>query len=94
MLSSIANSPGFGSGIDTAGLVDDAGAASRAPKVPRFGALTRANQDKASILAQARSDFSRLPRRKPFIPVLWRRHMIRTQSYLEQQIKLWNRSNS
>ncbi len=56
MLSSIANSLGFGSGIDTAGLVADLAAASRAPKVQRFDALTRANQAKVSTLAQARSD--------------------------------------
>jgi flagellar hook-associated protein 2 len=56
MLSSIANSLGFGSGIDTAGLVADLAAASRTPKVQRFDALTRANQAKISTLAQARSD--------------------------------------
>lgn len=56
MLSSIANSLGFGSGIDTAGLVADLAAASRTPKVQRFDALTRANQAKVSTLAQARSD--------------------------------------
>lgn len=56
MLSSIANNLGFGSGIDTAGLVADLAAASRTPKVQRFDALTRANQAKVSTLAQARSD--------------------------------------
>lgn len=56
MLTSIANSLGFGSGIDTAGLVADLAAASRTPKVQRFDALTRANQAKVSTLAQARSD--------------------------------------
>jgi flagellar hook-associated protein 2 len=53
---SIANSLGFGSGIDTAALVRDLAAASRAPKAQRFDALARANQSKVSALAQARSD--------------------------------------
>ena len=56
MLGSIANSLGFGSGIDTAALVSDLAAASRTPKVQRFDALARANQAKVSTLAQARSD--------------------------------------
>jgi flagellar hook-associated protein 2 len=56
MLTSIANSLGFGSGIDTAALVADLAAASRAPKVQRFNALLQANQAKVSSLAQARSD--------------------------------------
>lgn len=56
MVTSIANSLGFGSGIDTAALVADLAAASRAPKVQRFDALSRANQVKVSTLAQARSD--------------------------------------
>jgi flagellar hook-associated protein 2 len=56
MLTSIANSLGFGSGIDTAALVNDLAAASRAPKLQRFAALTQANQAKVSALAQARSD--------------------------------------
>ncbi len=56
MVSSIANSLGFGSGIDTAALVADLAAASRAPKVARFETLSRANQAKVSTLAQARSD--------------------------------------
>ena len=56
MLTSIANSLGFGSGIDTAALVADLAAASRTPKVQRFDALARANQAKVSTLAQARSD--------------------------------------
>jgi flagellar hook-associated protein 2 len=56
MLTSIANSLGFGSGIDTAGLVSDLAAASRAPKVQRFDTLARANQAKISALAQARGD--------------------------------------
>lgn len=56
MVSSIANSLGFGSGIDTAALVSDLAAASRSPKVARFDALSRAHQAKVSTLAQARSD--------------------------------------
>lgn len=56
MISSIANSLGFGSGIDTAGLVADLAAASRAPKIQRLDALAKTNQAKLSTLAQARSD--------------------------------------
>lgn len=56
MVTSIASSLGFGSGIDTAALVSDLTAASRTPKVQRFDALSRANQAKVSTLAQARSD--------------------------------------
>lgn len=56
MISSIANNLGFGSGIDTAALVNDLAAASRAPKVQRLDALVRANQAKISALAQAQSD--------------------------------------
>lgn len=56
MQTSIANSLGFGSGIDTAALVRDLAAASRAPKAQRFDSLARANQSKVSTLAQARSD--------------------------------------
>lgn len=56
MVTSIASSLGFGSGIDTAALVSDLAAASRTPKVQRFDALARANQAKVSTLSQARSD--------------------------------------
>jgi len=56
MVTSIANNLGFGSGIDTAALVADLAAASRAPKAARLDALSRANQAKVSTLAQARSD--------------------------------------
>lgn len=56
MVSSIASSLGFGSGIDTAGLVSDLAAASRGPKMQRLDALAKANQAKLSTLAQARSD--------------------------------------
>jgi flagellar hook-associated protein 2 len=54
--SSIANSLGFGSGIDTAALVNDLATASRAPKVKRLDALAQTNRAKISALAQARSD--------------------------------------
>ncbi len=54
--SSIANSLGAGSGIDTAALVRDLAAASRAPKAQRFDALERTNSAKISAVAQARSD--------------------------------------
>ena len=56
MLPPIAASLGFGSGIDTAALVRDLAAASRAPKIERFDALARTNQAKISALARARSD--------------------------------------
>jgi flagellar hook-associated protein 2 len=56
MISSIANSLGFGSGLDVAKLVSDLAAASRTPKVQALDARTRANQAKISSLAQARSD--------------------------------------
>jgi flagellar hook-associated protein 2 len=54
--SSIANSLGFGSGIDTAALVNDLATASRAPKVKRLDALAQTNKAKISAVAQARSD--------------------------------------
>ena len=56
MVSSIANSLGFGSGIDTKQLVTDLSAASREPKVARINTLTQANQTRISALSQARSD--------------------------------------
>lgn len=56
MLTSIANSSGFGSGIDTAGLIADLASASRTPNVRRFDAMTCVNQAKVGTLAQARSD--------------------------------------
>jgi flagellar hook-associated protein 2 len=56
MLSSIAGNLGFGSGIDTAKVVADLAAASRAPKAERFAALAKSNEAKISALAQARSD--------------------------------------
>jgi len=56
MVTSIANSLGYGSGIDTVALVSDLAAASRLPKVQRFDALARASQAKISAVAQARSD--------------------------------------
>jgi flagellar hook-associated protein 2 len=56
MTTSIANSLGFGSGIDTAKLVSDLAAASSQPKLDRIKTLTNANQAKVSALGQARSD--------------------------------------
>lgn len=56
MVSSIASSLGFGSGIDTVKLVADLAAASRDPKVQRLDALAEATKAKLSTLAQARSD--------------------------------------
>ena len=56
MVSSIANSLGFGSGIDTQQLVKDLSAASREPKVERVNTLTKQNNAKISALAQAKSD--------------------------------------
>ena len=56
MVSSIANSLGFGSGIDTKQLVTDLSNASRDPKIKRMTSLTQANQTRISALAQARSD--------------------------------------
>ncbi|HEV7340376.1 MAG TPA: flagellar filament capping protein FliD [Sphingopyxis sp.] len=53
---SIINSLGFGSGIDTKQLVTDLAAASREPKVARINTLTQQNQTRISALAQARSD--------------------------------------
>jgi flagellar hook-associated protein 2 len=56
MITSIANSLGFGSGIDTTKLVDDLANASRAPKLQRLDGLERNVKAKISALAQARSD--------------------------------------
>lgn len=56
MVTSIINSLGFGSGIDTKQLVADLSAASREPKVARINTLTQQNQTRISALAQARSD--------------------------------------
>ncbi|WP_260580405.1 flagellar filament capping protein FliD [Sphingopyxis sp. PET50] len=56
MVSSIANSLGFGSGIDTQQLVKDLAAASREPKVERVSKLVQQNQTRISALAQARSN--------------------------------------
>lgn len=56
MVSSIANSLGFDSGIDTKQLITDLSNASREPKVARITTLTQANQTRISALAQARSD--------------------------------------
>lgn len=56
MTTNIANSLGFGSGINVNQLVSDLAAASRAPKVERFDALARASQAKISTVAKARAD--------------------------------------
>lgn len=56
MVSSIANSLGFGSGLDVKQLVTDLSNASRDPKIARMTSLTQANQTRISALAQARSD--------------------------------------
>jgi flagellar hook-associated protein 2 len=56
MVSSIAASLGFGSGIDIKKLVEDLSAASREPKVARIASLAQQNQARISALAQARSD--------------------------------------
>jgi flagellar hook-associated protein 2 len=56
MMSSIAQSLGAGSGIDTRSLVQDLANASRAPKAELFDTRTRAVQAKISAVAQARSD--------------------------------------
>lgn len=56
MVNSIANSLGFGSGIDIPKLVDDLSNASRQPKIARLTELTQANQTRISAVAQARAD--------------------------------------
>jgi flagellar hook-associated protein 2 len=56
MITSIASNLGFGSGIDTAQLVNSLAAASRGPKVDRLDGLNRAAQAKISAIGQARSD--------------------------------------
>ncbi|MGH6693752.1 flagellar filament capping protein FliD [Sphingopyxis sp.] len=56
MVSSIANSLGFGSGLDVKQLVTDLSNASRDPKIARMASLTQANQTRISALGQARSN--------------------------------------
>jgi flagellar hook-associated protein 2 len=56
MISSIAKSLGYGSGIDTPALVNDLANASRAPKVQRLDNLSQSVLKKIGALAQARSD--------------------------------------
>ena len=56
MVSSIANSLGFGSGLDVKQLVTDLSNASRDPKIARMTDLTQTNQTRISALAQARAD--------------------------------------
>lgn len=56
MVTSIANSLGFGSGLDIKQLVTDLSSASRDPKVARISTLTQQNQARISAVAQAQSD--------------------------------------
>lgn len=56
MIGNIANSLGFGSGINVSQLVSDLAAASRTPKVERFDALAMTSQAKISAVARARAD--------------------------------------
>jgi len=56
MVTSIANSLGFGSGIDIKQLVTDLSNASREPKVTRIASLAQQNQARISAVAQARAD--------------------------------------
>jgi flagellar hook-associated protein 2 len=56
MVTSIANSLGFGSGLDLPKLVADLAAASRDPKLARFEARAKTVQASISAVAQARSD--------------------------------------
>lgn len=56
MIGNIANSLGFGSGINVSQLVSDLAAASRTPKVERFDALAKTSQAKISAVARARAD--------------------------------------
>ena len=56
MLGSIANSLGFGSGLNVSQLVADLASASRTPKIGRIDALAQATQAKISAVAQARSN--------------------------------------
>ena len=56
MLGSIANSLGFGSGLNVRQLVADLASASRTPKIGRIDAQSQATQAKISAVAQARSN--------------------------------------
>ena len=56
MVSSIAYSLGYGSGLDVGKLVTDLAAASRDPKIARLDSRTKAVQTSISAVAQARSD--------------------------------------
>lgn len=56
MVGNIANSLGYGSGINVSQLVSDLAAASRTPKVERFDALAKTSQARISAVAQARAD--------------------------------------
>lgn len=56
MVGNIANSLGYGSGINVSQLVSDLAAASRAPKTERFDALAKTSQTRISAVAKARAD--------------------------------------
>lgn len=56
MVTSIASSLGFGSGIDIKQLVSDLSNASREPKVARITELRQQNQARISAVAQAKAD--------------------------------------
>src|SRR3546814_5105690 len=58
MVSSIANSLGFGSGLDVKQLVTDLSNASRDPKIARMTDPTQTNQTRISALARARADLA------------------------------------
>src|SRR3546814_20710972 len=60
MVSSIANSLGFGSGLDVKQLVTALSNASREPKIARVTELTQPNQTRISALAQAGADLDGL----------------------------------
>src|SRR3546814_21121517 len=61
MVSSIANSLGFGSGLDVKQLVTDLSNASRDPKIARMTDLTQTNQTRISPLARAWADRDGIP---------------------------------
>ena len=56
MIGSIANSLGFGSGLDVSQLVNDLATASRTPKIARIEARAQSTQAKISAIGQARSE--------------------------------------
>src|SRR3546814_13110436 len=60
MVSSIANSLGFGSGLDVKQLVTDLPNASREPKIARVTERTQNNETRVSALARGREDLEGL----------------------------------